>query len=90
MVATSKNHSSNGTRGQEASRRHPAEVVTSSGYPVASPQERLDKSGYMTDTVLDEVFENRADLSKKQARGAGMVFRGVSVGLRTLECGQRE
>lgn len=90
MVAPAQDRSGNGTGGQKASRRHPAEVVASSGYPAASPQERLDKYGYMTDTVLDEVFENRHDLSKKQARGAGMVFRGVSVGLRTLECGQRE
>lgn len=40
--------------------------------------------------TLREVFANRANLTKKEARGAGMVFRGVSGQLRALEYGQRE
>lgn len=40
--------------------------------------------------TLREVFANRKSLTKKEARGAGMVFRGVSGQLRALEYGQRE
>lgn len=40
--------------------------------------------------TLREVFAARRDLSKKQARGAGQVFRGVGTTLRALEYGQRE
>lgn len=41
-------------------------------------------------TALREVFANRKTLTKKEARGASMVFRGVSGQLRALEYGQRE
>ena len=44
----------------------------------------------MTLTTLREVFANRASLTKKEARGAGMVFRGVGTAMRALEYGQRE
>jgi len=40
--------------------------------------------------TLREVFANRKALNKKEARGAGLVFRGVSGQLRALEYGQRE
>ncbi len=40
--------------------------------------------------TLREVFAARRNLTKKEARGAGMVFRGVSGQLRALEFGQRE
>lgn len=39
---------------------------------------------------LREVFASRRDISKKQARGASQVFRGVGTTLRALEYGQRE
>lgn len=41
-------------------------------------------------TTLREVFNRRDSLSKKEARGAGLVFRGVSGHMRLLEFGQRE
>lgn len=40
--------------------------------------------------TLREVFANRRGLTKKEARGASLVFRGVSGQLRALEYGQRE
>ncbi len=40
--------------------------------------------------TLREVFAQRKGLSKKEARGAGLVFRGVSGQLRAVEYGQRE
>jgi hypothetical protein len=40
--------------------------------------------------TLQEVFAARHNMSRKHARGSGMVFRGVSVQLRALEYGQRQ
>jgi len=40
--------------------------------------------------TLREVFAARKSINKKEARGAGLVFRGVSGQLRALEYGQRE
>lgn len=40
--------------------------------------------------TLREVFTDRAVLTRRRARGAGMVFRGVGVQLRALEYGQRD
>lgn len=40
--------------------------------------------------TLREVFAARKSLTRKEARGAGMVFRGVSVQLRAMEYSQRQ
>jgi len=40
--------------------------------------------------TLREVFAARKILTRKEARGAALVFRGVSGQLRALEYGQRE
>jgi hypothetical protein len=40
--------------------------------------------------TLREVFAARKSLTKKEARVASLVFRGVSGQLRALEYGQRE
>ncbi len=40
--------------------------------------------------TLREVFAARKNLTRKEARGAAMVFRGVSGQLRALEYAQRE
>lgn len=90
MVATGKNRAGNSAGGIAASRAHPAEVVTSGDYDLPAPSEQVAACQYMSFTTLGEVFANRAELTKKQARGAGMVFRGVGVHMRTLEYGQRE
>ncbi len=55
-----------------------------------SAEEQARECQYMNLTTLREVFDNRATITKKEARGAGLVFRGVSGQLRALEYGQRE
>lgn len=44
----------------------------------------------MNFVTLREVFAARNEVSKKQARGAALVFRGVSGQLRAMEFAARE
>lgn len=44
----------------------------------------------MSFATLEEVFAERHTISKRHARGAGLVFRGVSTHMRVLEFGNRE
>jgi hypothetical protein len=90
VVATSKNRTGNGVGGHSASVPHPAEVVTSGGYDLPPVHEQVSECQYMNLTTLREVFAARMEVTKKQARGASLIFRGVSGQLRTLEFGQRE
>lgn len=55
-----------------------------------SAEEQARECQAMNLQTLREVFAARKSLTKKEARGASLVFRGVSGQLRALEYGQRE
>lgn len=87
MATHGKGHVTNGAAPPSA--RPPAGVAPG-GLDLPAEADILRECQAMSLATVREVFESRHDLSKRQARGAGMVFRGVGTTLRTIEVGQRE
>lgn len=87
MVAKSKSRE---PHVPESHNGHPAEEVAPGDFDLPTAGEVARECQGMSLTTLREVYASRGDLTKKQARGAGMVFRGVSVTMRSLEFGLKE
>jgi hypothetical protein len=60
------------------------------GFDLPTAEDQARECQAINLVTLREVFTARKSLTKKEARGAGLVFRGVSGQLRALEYGQRE
>ena len=92
MAGSAKNHGGgNGPRGEESRREQTEDYIAPESLPELPPTEDIVRECQVMNLVsLREVFASRKNLSRKEARGQGMVFRGVSGQLRALEFGQRE
>lgn len=69
---------------------HAAEGAAPGGFDLPDPAEIARECQGMSLVTLREAYASRNSISKKQARGASTVFRGVSVTMRTLEYGLKE
>lgn len=95
MVATSKTGTSNVARGHEASQPLPPSGFAPEGldgFELPSVEEQVTECQSMNLVTLRTAFAafRGEGVSKRLARGASTIYRGVSGQMRSLEFGQRE
>jgi len=87
MVAKGKGHQPDVPAGVNG---HAAEGVAPGRFDLPAPDEIARECSGMSLVTLREAYANRKTMTRKQARGAGTVFRGVATTMRTLEYGLKE
>lgn len=92
MVATVKGHGAGGNQGGGA--QAPQGIASGSdeleSFDLPGIEAQAQECQAMNLITLREVFAARKTLTRKEARGAGLVFRGVSGQLRALEFASRD
>ena len=81
---------SNGVCGEEGRGECTPQDIASGRFVLPSPAEQARECQVMNLITLREVFQKRDSLTRKEARGASLVFRGVSGQLRAIEYADKQ